>query len=366
MEQHKGDEAERELLQSAAEQEQDKREREAAEIKHNLALIAFTKGDYSKAESYCQQALFLKKQVVVNPWDHSVYASMQLLVQILEANKDGIKASTYKSTLQNEMWMSERNAIARLSAMTPYRASVEIGLNYLVDLLPADDDNEERWKQIRKNIRNRMLGLCGSGYGYTLLHAVVEFGQDDTIRYLVSIEQNARLVHLDCFVDVRDKDDNSPLHFAARGRLEIVRLLLEHGADVNIKSKNLQTPLMVATKAGRVDIVQLLLEYSSDLTVKDEYRWTALHYAIFESQGEIIELLLDRGVDVDILGASGRTPLHCASLREREDIVRLLLERGADSRAKDADDRTPLKLAEKHPRKETNVRILNSLNARGQ
>jgi len=37
MEQHKADEVERELLQSAAEQERDKREREAAEIKHNLA-----------------------------------------------------------------------------------------------------------------------------------------------------------------------------------------------------------------------------------------------------------------------------------------------------------------------------------------
>jgi len=358
MEQHKWDEAERELLQIAAEQEQNNRPRESAETKHNLALLAFTKGDYIRAESYCQQAIFDKTHVLGNAWDHSVYVSMELLVQILQANNDTVKASVYEEKLKDGTWMRERNAISKLCVMSAFKASVEIGVNYLVDLLPSNEGKEERLEQIQRNIRKRTLGFCGSGYGYNLFHAAVEFGQEDTVQYLLDIEENARLLDLDSFINVRDKDGNSPLHLAAKkGRLEIVRLLLMHGADVNIKSKDLQTPLIVAAKAGSVDVVRLLLEYHPDLTAKDDIGWAVLHLAIFENQGEIVELLLENGADVGMLGASGRTPLHCAAVREREDIVRLLLEKGANSKAKSAEGKTPLELAEKY-RKESIVRIL--------
>jgi len=356
-EQQKWDEAERLLLQIGAEQAKNDLPREAADTKHKLAQLSLAKRDYDRAESYCQQAIYTKTQELGNVWDFSVYVSMQLLVQIFEAKNDPVKAAGYKPILQDEMWRKERNAIRKLGLMSPFKASLEVGVNYLVDLLPSEEAKEKQLKQIQRNIRKRSLGFCGSGHGYNLLHAAVEFGQEDTVRYLLEIEEQARLFDLDSFVDVTDNEGNAPLHLAAKGRPEIVRIFLTHGADPNIKANDLRTPLIVATKNRCLEIVRLLLDYKADITAKDEYGWAALHYAVFEGQGEIIELLLENGADVGILGASGRTPLHCAAVRGREDIVRLLLEKGANALVKSNEDKTPLDLAEKNKR-DSAVRIL--------
>jgi ankyrin repeat protein len=348
-EQKKWDEAERQLLQISADQARNERPRESAESKHRLALLALAKGDYVLAESYCQQALYAKSQYLGNLWDHSVYVSMQLLVEILQAKKDVVKATGYEETLKDERWTRECRAIDTLRGMTPLKASIEIGLNYLADLLPTAEESDARWKQIRKNIRRRSVGFCGSGHGYNLFHAAAQFGQEDTVRYLHDIEHESRLVDLD-FLDAQDKDGNAALHFAANGRLEIARFLLKHGANVNIMSHSLRTPLMVAVKAGCIDIVRLLLDHDADIAAKDDIGWGAPHHAIFEGQGEILELLLENKADVGMLGASGRTPLHCAAVKGREDIVRLLLENGANATIKSSEEKTPLDLAEKHRR----------------
>jgi ankyrin repeat protein len=289
---------------------------------------------------------------------------MQLLVQIFEAKQDQVKAAGYKPTLQDEMWKKERNAIERLRPMSAFKASGEIGVNYLVELLPNDADATKRWKQIKANVYKRSLGFCGSGHGYNLLHAVVEFGQEDTVCCLLEIEEHARLLNLDSFVDVQDHDGNAPLHFAAKGRLEIVRVFLKHGADVNVNANDGRTPLIVAIKSGSLDIVRLLLDNKADITAKDEHGWAALHHAVFEGEGEIIELLLENGADVGIVGASGRTPLHCAAVRGREDIVRLLLEKGANIGVRSNDDKTPQDLAEKN-RRDIAARILRCQTKKG-
>jgi ankyrin repeat protein len=347
-EQGKWDEAERHLLQISADHDRTGRPRESADTKRSLALLALTKRDFSQAEFYCQQALEIL-QNWGNLWDYSVYESMELMVDIFQATNDHVKAAEYQGKLKDEMWRTERNEIEKIRDMSPFKASVEICNNYLVDLLPSDHAKDERWKQIRKNIRNRKVGsLCGSGHGYNLLHAVVEFGQEHTIRYLLDVEQTAPLANPYTVVDVKDHHGNAPLHLAARNRrLEAARLFLTHGADINIKSNNLQTPLIVATTAGDLDIVCLLLDHHANFTAKDQYGWQAIHHAVFESQGEIIELLLEKGAEVGVLGAGGRTPLHCAAGRGREDVVQLLLEKGANPRVRDDDDKTPLDLAAK-------------------
>jgi ankyrin repeat protein len=253
-----------------------------------------------------------------------------------------------------------------LSKLTSsFRVYLEIALdrpNFLIDMLPSDDAKEERWNQIRKNIRYRSLGFCGSGHGYNLLHAAAEFGQEDTVRYLLNLEEDSRLLlAIDDFVNVTDNDGNTPLHFAAKGRLEVVKLLLVHGADPNIKTKQQKTPLIIATQACSVEIVRLLLDHGANPAATDEQGWAALHHAIFiEGQGEIMELLLETGIDVDSLGRLGRTPLHCAAVRGREDIVLLLLEKGANASIKDGHGESPLDLAERG-KKERVVRILRTL-----
>ena len=65
-------------------------------------------------------------------------------------------------------------------------------------------------------------------------------------------------------MDVQDKDGWTPLYLASiRGALEVVRLLLERGADVKVKDKNGETALQEVAARGYNKVVELLREYGA-------------------------------------------------------------------------------------------------------
>src|SRR5438046_8176838 len=80
-------------------------------------------------------------------------------------------------------------------------------------------------------------------------------------------------------VNKGDKGGGTALHWAAgNGHEAVVRLLLEHNADVNITSyKNGRTALHLGALNGHEAVVQLLLEHNADINICDTYGVTALH-----------------------------------------------------------------------------------------
>ncbi|KAI8933666.1 hypothetical protein NX059_009387 [Plenodomus lindquistii] len=139
------------------------------------------------------------------------------------------------------------------------------------------------------------------------------------IYYAIYHQREAALTH---FLRTGGSPDDitgigqSPLCIAvANGNVEIIRILLEAGADVNARTRNGgETAVHIAVKNGRNDIVDLLIAAGSDLELQtDETGETALHYAASKS-GSLANIvtLLRTGANYDTLNASGQTPAEVA------------------------------------------------------
>jgi len=128
-------------------------------------------------------------------------------------------------------------------------------------------------------------------------------------------------------------NNSSPLHLAAsRGKTPFVQVLVDNGADVNIKNEELnQTPLQLAAALGYTDIVKILIEKSCDIDAKDFKGKTALELAIEHGNTEIANLLSpNQSVEV----SSSADLLH-ASLQEGEIYIWYVTHSGWIAKTKD-------------------------------
>ena len=86
------------------------------------------------------------------------------------------------------------------------------------------------------------------------------------------------------------------LHDAARrGNLERAKWLIDKGADVNRRTEDGSTPLVVAVQRNRIDVAQYLIEHGADINVKNNEDSTALDIARKKEHTEIVELLKKHG-----------------------------------------------------------------------
>lgn len=124
--------------------------------------------------------------------------------------------------------------------------------------------------------------------------------------------------------------------------------LLRSGADVNRRTPEGLTPLMIASGLGQSPMVELLLTAGADvLAVEPRMGATALHKAALSGNIDIIGLLLDHGAFIDQQSPIvGNTPLIDAVLYKREEAVRLLLNRGARTTIRNHWQQTALELAQ--------------------
>lgn len=108
----------------------------------------------------------------------------------------------------------------------------------------------------------------------------------------------------------------SPLTLAAfEGRVRVVKLLLELGADPNFSTSNGWTPIIAAANDGRTQIVKVLLKAGANPNSSDSRGRTALHHLCFcprKTTVEIARILISSGADSNLKDANGQTPYQLA------------------------------------------------------
>ena len=116
--------------------------------------------------------------------------------------------------------------------------------------------------------------------------------------------------------------------------IKTTKLLIENGADVNIRNKTGGTLLHIT---NNFQIVKVLIENGADINARNNYGQTPLHW-IRNDNLEIAKLLIESGADVNAKNNKGNTPLHNVWNIEK---AKLLVDSGADVNARNKQGQTP-------------------------
>lgn len=134
-------------------------------------------------------------------------------------------------------------------------------------------------------------------------------------------------------------------------------LLARPGVDVNALNRQGESALMMAALKGDLAGAKLLLEHGAKVNLAG---WSPLHYAASGPEPEVVQFLLDRGAQIDAASPNGSTPLMMAAQYGSEDSVKLLLDRGADPQRRNQLDLSAADFARKAGR-DTLVKRLEQL-----
>ena len=135
------------------------------------------------------------------------------------------------------------------------------------------------------------------------------------------------------FLAVKDKSSN------------VIDVLLgDKNIDVDLSTKNGETPLMMASIDGNLPLVKILvLGHKAQL---DHIGWTPLHYACAKGHLEVAQFLIANGATVDSMSLGNTTPLMMAVQSGNEQLVKLLLDKGADLQLRNSQGLTAIDIAD--------------------
>ncbi|XP_019749031.1 caskin-1 isoform X4 [Hippocampus comes] len=166
--------------------------------------------------------------------------------------------------------------------------------------------------------------------GFSPLHHAALSGNMELITLL--LESQAA-------VDIRDQKGMRPLHYAAwQGKAEPMKMLLKSGSSVNVQSDEGQIPLHLSAQHGHYDVSEMLLQHQSNPCIVDNAGKTPLDLACEFGRVGVVQLLLSSNMCAALLepkkgdttDPNGTSPLHLAAKNGHIDIIRLLIQSGID------------------------------------
>ncbi|KAJ4042661.1 hypothetical protein NW763_011479 [Fusarium oxysporum] len=175
--------------------------------------------------------------------------------------------------------------------------------------------------------------LMADYYGRIPLFLASQDGNTNAVKLLLEYQ----VPNLQPMLEARDKDLRTSLYAASlRGRVEVVKELLSHGAEttIAIPTSSRETPLYAASSNGHVEVVKELFNYGAETTIamSNLNGETPLNTASYHGHVDVIKVLLDHGAEtsMEVVDEYHETPLFAASSRGKMKVVKQLFNYGAE------------------------------------
>uniref|UniRef100_K3X995 Uncharacterized protein n=1 Tax=Globisporangium ultimum (strain ATCC 200006 / CBS 805.95 / DAOM BR144) TaxID=431595 RepID=K3X995_GLOUD len=131
---------------------------------------------------------------------------------------------------------------------------------------------------------------------------------------------------------------------ASAGLTDVAQTLVLLGCSVNAVGFTGRSPLAITACAGHADLVKTLLDLGASTVIKDSRGYTPLYYAASSGDIEVTKVLIQGGASVDAKNGRGRTALFAAANAGYCNVVNLLVNFGAIIDVQDCEGKTPLSL----------------------
>ena len=199
-------------------------------------------------------------------------------------------------------------------------------------------------KDIKRNIDEKVpIPVGGTSVEKTALHVACEHSQFNIVSLL--LQNGAK-------VNIPDKDGDLPIHDACGSSDDALSktkaLLQKNSKHINAKGFLTLTPLHRSVEAGNKDVVKYLLENGANATTTNTAGWAPVHCSALHNESSMLKILLAHdSSDINHQTINGFTPLHIAAYKGKLETVRVLAEHPDCDLSIKATGRSALELAQR-------------------
>jgi len=231
-------------------------------------------------------------------------------------------------TAVKEFIVSEKASFATEKNITEKQKQKASGNSFIYEVIKGNITEVQRLLDAETNLELKDQN------GYTPLMHAVKQQNPQMVEMLANFGANVNISD--------DLEDTALVWASSMNNFEIVKILLEKGADPD---KGNFTPVMWSAFHGNVQMLKLFLEYRANLNSRTHEGWTALMWTAEKGNIQAMWELLRRGAKVNMQNNTGQTALMFASRSGNIATVGLLLKKGGDSSIVDFDKKTALDYA---------------------